>query len=151
MNNLNLTVENRIALTNAAKQRLEEENQSGLVSQKGIIPDAEGNFKVIVHDSDKHSDQYVSIMLGRIFKADAVSALAFALKMTTEGKAPLFTGTREHCRVLCREIASFGGDNIANALLGNNNQEGLHTEIVRADDTEEKGLVRANRNAVVRV
>jgi len=148
--NTNIIVRNEATITLISDAHNFNRNLVNLAKEDAAImpfqmESEDSNFEVVVSDSDKHSDVYVMTMLGRIFKADKVAAAAFALRLTTDKKAVMFRGTREHCRELAREIASFGGDLVANTQLGIDNVEGLETQIVRVGQVtlgQAKGLQR---------
>lgn len=108
------------------------------------------NFSVIVYNSDIHSDIYVMQMLTNIFNADKKKAAEYALKIHREGKAVLFTGSRDNCRELAAIIARHGGCVAANLMLNIDNSNGLRTEIVSTKN-DAKGLakVKNTRNVAM--
>ena len=95
---------------------------------------AAGNFSVRLINDDIHSDIFVMQMLTNIFKADKNKAADFALKLHTNGSAVIFTGSRDNCRLLMRQIALHGGCAAANLMLGIDNDNSLTTEMVRNSD-----------------
>ena len=103
-----------------------------------VLPNDEqisaGNFSVRILNDDLHSDIYVMQMLRNIFKTDTKKAADVALALHTNGSAIFFTGSRDNCRSLMKQVALHGGCMAANFALGIDNDEALSTEMIRNKD-----------------
>jgi len=95
-----------------------------------------GNFSVRIKNDNLHSEIYVMQMLGNIFKARPARAHEIAMRLHNEKQATIFTGSRDNCRMLMRQVAMHGGDIAANLQLGIDNDKGLETEMIRNSDNE---------------
>lgn len=93
-----------------------------------------GNFSVRVLNDEVHSDVWVMQMLRNIFKTDAKKSADVTLALHNNGSAILFTGSRDNCRMLMRQVALHGGCMAANLMLGIENDKSLATEMVRNKD-----------------
>lgn len=67
-------------------------------------------YAVVVLNDDLHSFDYVILALGRVFGYSAQTGFEYALKIHTEGRAIVWTGTLELAELKRDQLHGFGPD-----------------------------------------
>jgi len=69
-------------------------------------------YHVILHDDDKHSYQYVIVMLSRLFRMSTEKAYQHAKEVDTTGVTIVDTTTLERAELKRDQIRAFGKDDL---------------------------------------
>ena len=73
-------------------------------------PKRQPPYAVIVENDDFHSFQYVIVGLAKVFGYDHQKGFLLANEIHTQGKAVVWSGTRELAELKCEQLRGLGTD-----------------------------------------